>query len=383
MIKIKDACILIVEDDEMQLELISGRLTEYGYTNIKQATNVDDAKNQLQNNHFDVIIADMRLGNQDEGGFSVLNTVIDLKLSSLVIHFTANDNWFDCRKALKGMRSWDYISKTGFAQYASGSAYTELMESVQTAIEYLNSWKDPNSENWIEDNISNLQKYYSNQYIAVMNQAVIEKAFTKAQLEDKLRARRLPLFAPKISFIQSEVEDMLHQLENERVEFKSSMLWDINLNKVNYVLAGEVLKTICGFLNAPEGGTLLIGVNDNGEVLGLESDYRQLKKKDSDGFLLRLQELVAQHLPKDLFASNLIKAKIIELEGKELCQVVISQSNRPVFLKKSTSKRKYVVQEPDTLFYIRSSNSTIKLRDRELYNHLFSKQQGNQGEPQH
>ena len=39
-----------------------------------------------------------------------------------------------------------------------------------------------------------------------------------------------------------------------------------------------VVKTVCGFLNA-EGRTLLIGVDDDGQVVGLEKDLSTLGRK--------------------------------------------------------------------------------------------------------
>ncbi len=39
----------------------------------------------------------------------------------------------------------------------------------------------------------------------------------------------------------------------------------------------EYLKWICGFANA-QGGTIYIGKNDNGEVVGINNHYPQLKQ---------------------------------------------------------------------------------------------------------
>ena len=56
--------------------------------------------------------------------------------------------------------------------------------------------------------------------------------------------------------------------ENNRLEFKSSIRWDVDEGRVSKVLEGVAIKTIAGFLNA-EGGTLLIGVDDSGRAVGL------------------------------------------------------------------------------------------------------------------
>ena len=47
--------------------------------------------------------------------------------------------------------------------------------------------------------------------------------------------------------------------------------------KINRSLEEIVLKTIAGFLNG-DGGTLLIGVTDDKQIIGLENDYKTLKK---------------------------------------------------------------------------------------------------------
>ena len=53
-----------------------------------------------------------------------------------------------------------------------------------------------------------------------------------------------------------------------------------------------VIKTIAGFMNAV-GGTLLIGVADDGKVVGIEKDIKTLGSKQSrDGFALWLTGLL-------------------------------------------------------------------------------------------
>ena len=45
------------------------------------------------------------------------------------------------------------------------------------------------------------------------------------------------------------------------------------------------LKTIVGFLNT-DGGKLIVGVKDNGEFSGLETEISKLRKDSKDKFLL-------------------------------------------------------------------------------------------------
>lgn len=81
-----------------------------------------------------------------------------------------------------------------------------------------------------------------------------------------------------------DVEALIGLEEGEGLEFKSSARWDYREGKPNKALEATIVKTVAGFLNG-KGGVLLIGVNDDGDVLGLESDYRTLgKRPDRDAF---------------------------------------------------------------------------------------------------
>ena len=71
------------------------------------------------------------------------------------------------------------------------------------------------------------------------------------------------------------IEDMISEGEHEELEFKSSLRWDTEQSCLNKALEGVTLKSIAAFNNT-QGGRLLIGVRDDGQVLGLEPDYGTL-----------------------------------------------------------------------------------------------------------
>jgi len=89
-----------------------------------------------------------------------------------------------------------------------------------------------------------------------------------------------------------EVTSLIRSGESERLEFKSSLRWDFRKGSGNRELESVIVRAIAGFLNA-EGGTLLIGVADDGSVVGLEKDYHTLRTKNRDGFERFLMDLVA------------------------------------------------------------------------------------------
>ena len=77
----------------------------------------------------------------------------------------------------------------------------------------------------------------------------------------------------KIEQLQAALEQDVAALiaggESGSVEFKSSLRWDLKKGERNRALEGVILKTLAGFMNS-EGGTLLIGVADDGGVVGIE-----------------------------------------------------------------------------------------------------------------
>ena len=137
--------------------------------------------------------------------------------------------------------------------------------------------------------------------------------------------------------------------ENQKLEFKSTLRWDISEEKVNKALEGVMVKTLAGFLNA-EGGTLLIGVDDTSGVVGLAGDYVSLKGQNRDAFELHLHQIVARDLGEALSASYLT-INFHEIDGKDVCQVTVDPSNEPVYVENSNQ----------AFFHLRSGNLTRAL----------------------
>jgi len=140
--------------------------------------------------------------------------------------------------------------------------------------------------------------------------------------------------------------------ENAKVEFKSSARWDLRENKKNPAMEQVILKTVAAFLNS-DGGTLLLGVSDDGAVLGLDHDYQTLQKKNADGYELFLGDLLLTHYGKDL--SRFLKFSFHDIDGKRVCRIAIEPAPRAVWVKEGN----------DEHLYIRSGNSTRRLTTKE------------------
>ena len=142
--------------------------------------------------------------------------------------------------------------------------------------------------------------------------------------------------------------------EDFAVEFKSTARWDLVEGRPNKAMEDAVVKTVAGFLNT-DGGTLLIGVEPNRNVIGLHHDYARVKPSNGDGFV----NWLTTHLVTALGHAAVMRtrARITQHEGHDVCRLDVARSSQPVWAKTSKAER---------VFYIRMNNSTRELPDTGL-----------------
>lgn len=153
--------------------------------------------------------------------------------------------------------------------------------------------------------------------------------------------------------LEKDLPSIIRQGEGPLLEFKSSLRWDFQTTCTNRTLETMVMKTLAGFLNSHIGGTLLIGVADNGEILGLEHDYQTLKKPDRDGFEQTLMTAISSHLGADL--CPLVHVLFHVIDDKDVCRVIVSPALRPVYLDQGHSPK----------FFVRTGGGTRDLNVKE------------------
>ena len=158
----------------------------------------------------------------------------------------------------------------------------------------------------------------------------------------------LKLFEPKP--LDTKIGNMIAGGESDNVEFKSTMRWNIFKKQKDKEMEHEIARTICGFLNT-NGGTLLIGVTDDGKILGLENDFSTLGGRQSkDGF-----EQAFVNITTDMFSSPLspdyFKAYFEEIQDKLIYVVEVQKNEEAVFCKFSNESE----------FYVRKQTATTKL----------------------
>lgn len=164
----------------------------------------------------------------------------------------------------------------------------------------------------------------------------------------------VPDKAEPASVRDSEVPSLLARGESANLEFKSTLRWDVAQRQVNKGLEKVIAKTVAGFLNSQGGGTLLIGVADDGSVYGLEADYRVIRGGDRDGFENHLTQTLARSLGESALA--FVNASFHTIDGLDVCRIAVEPSDHPI----------YVFEANESRFYLRTGNSTRALPPHEF-----------------
>ena len=145
---------------------------------------------------------------------------------------------------------------------------------------------------------------------------------------------------------EEELKELILNGESDALEFKATLRYDILTGQVNKKLEYVVAKTISAFMNT-EGGTLIIGIDDTGNVKGLERDIETLSKQSIDGLELHLKQIISKYLGNNL--EQYIKIGFPRVDDKQVCLISVSRSSTPIFVK----------YEGDENFFIRYGNSSI------------------------
>ncbi|WP_290949903.1 PD-(D/E)XK motif protein [Hyphomonas sp.] len=158
-----------------------------------------------------------------------------------------------------------------------------------------------------------------------------------------------------LSPLETSPEDLVLLNESTELEFKSSVRWSYNENKIDKGLEFVIVKSVSAFANTM-GGNLVIGVDDNNKVLGLEKDYETLgRDKSRDGFELHLVQLLINAFGTTFCAQN-ISITFPIVDDREICIVQVRRSKEMLSVEKlDKSGRK------SKTYFVRSGNSSREL----------------------
>lgn len=139
-----------------------------------------------------------------------------------------------------------------------------------------------------------------------------------------------------------ELMDLVAGGESQEVEFKAHAVLPPGSGGAKGAGArdvGTVVRAVAAMLNSSTGGTLLVGVEDDGAICGIEGEYpiADRGKSNWDGWLLRLSNVLRSRLSgRNAFLGCAIERR--RAGGHDVCLVRVAPSDEPVYV----DKRLYV-----------------------------------------
>jgi CheY-like chemotaxis protein len=296
--------VLVVDDTPTNIQLLNGMLREL--YKVKAATNGEKALKIAQTEPLpDIILLDIMMPEMD--GYEVCK---HLKTSSItapipVIFITAKSEVEDEQLGFS-LGAVDYITK-------------------------------PFNPDIVKTRIKTQLALYDQQ--------------RKIQEENNALKQRI---AGEFSdYKESEISSILQTGESDSAEFKSTLRWNLHTDKADKKIENACLKTVAAYLNS-DGGVLLVGVDDNGQVLGLQQD----RFSSDDKLLLHWNNLAKAHLGVEFI--QFIRSKVHEFEGQRIFLIQALRSPKPVFFRRDN----------DEVFYVRTGNGTHQLKPSEVIAYL-------------
>lgn len=175
--------------------------------------------------------------------------------------------------------------------------------------------------------------------------------------------------------IQAETLKLIEQGESHSLEFKSSLAFDhkrfhatghgtSNPASEEFRSAGvthSALKTIAAFLNS-DGGTLIIGLDDNGNPIGIEWDYPAVGGEQTNGrdkWELHFGNLIKARFLDGSSVLSYTKVTILNISEKAIARVDVTPRTKLSFLQSEK-------QKDNLCCYRRAGNSTVTVEIFEL-----------------
>ena len=150
------------------------------------------------------------------------------------------------------------------------------------------------------------------------------------------------------------VRNIVREGETKYVEFKETLSLDVKNQKKEKSIEDSALKTVVAFLNT-DGGRLLIGVSDDGQITGLDAEIKNNHKNNFDNFLKHLKNIIKARIGEQFYL--FIEYRVIKVDAKHVLFVECKASESACYLYGKD-------------FYVRTNPATDKLEGPKLVEYV-------------
>jgi hypothetical protein len=161
--------------------------------------------------------------------------------------------------------------------------------------------------------------------------------------------------------LDPELMEMIAGGESQEVEFKAhTIIAGRRQTDGSPVGVFSIIRAVAGFMNSTNGGTVLIGVDDDGRICGIESEYDEVDhgKSNWDGYQLFLSNMLRAKLEsKNAFLHYAIERRTARQH--DVCMIKVTPSDEPTYIEKH--------------FYVRTNNQTVEMLGPDLVGYVTTR----------
>ena len=165
--------------------------------------------------------------------------------------------------------------------------------------------------------------------------------------------RALPPLADSIS---TDTHELINSAESKTLEFKQTLSVDVRTNEKQKYIEMASLKTIAAFLNS-DGGTLIVGVSDNRDSVGIEDEINRFHQGSTDKFLLHFKNLIRSNIGEKFYP--LLEYNLIPIDTKRVLRIDCRRSDCPCFIGED--------------FYVRTNPATDKIAGETMMQYVLTR----------
>jgi hypothetical protein len=155
-----------------------------------------------------------------------------------------------------------------------------------------------------------------------------------------------------------ELMDLIAGGESQEVEFKAHAIVSGKAGRDEGPHGvGTVVRGVAAMLNSSTGGTLLIGVEDDGAICGVEGEYvlADRGKSNWDGYQLCLANMLRSRLAaRNAFLNYAVERR--RAGAHDVCMIRVRPSDEPVYI--------------DKRLFVRTLNQTVEMLGPDLVDYV-------------
>ncbi|MEM8892667.1 MAG: RNA-binding domain-containing protein [Bacteroidota bacterium] len=188
-----------------------------------------------------------------------------------------------------------------------------------------------------------------------------ESLYDASQISTELALKLTRLLAKRITdYLRTREQvssaELIEEGEKDFVEFKSTMRFNLKSGQKDKAMEMSVLKSMAAFLNS-RGGTLFVGVEDDGNPIGIEKDGFP----NEDKYMLHLTNMIKNRMGSE--HSDFINYDVIRYKAHNILRVDCEPATQPVYVKDGDKDH----------FYVRVGPSTINMRLSKVHDYIMQR----------